>query len=120
MTCYQRAHVRSQLIRALRQLGGRTMQVLRAQRDPNGMPTGTKTLICTLYGIRYQQHAATLTLGLDLPGVLAGQSAIPRIVAVLMDGDPPQTGDLLDGKIEILNAEEQLGIVYLGLGGDKV
>ena len=70
MTCYQRGHGRRQLLRAMQQLGGRVMEVYREESDPNGMPTGAKTTVCKLYGLRYQQHATTLTLGLDMPGVI--------------------------------------------------
>lgn len=118
MTCYQRGHGRKQLLRAMQQLGGRVMEVYREESDPNGMPTGAKTTVCKLYGLRYQQHATTLTLGLDMPGVITSQNSLPRIIAVLLEGTAPETGDLVEG-VAILFVEENLGIFCLGLGGEK-
>lgn len=118
MTCYQRGHGRRQLLRAMQQLGGRVMEVSREERDPNGMPTGATTVVCKLYGLRYQQHATTLTLGLDMPGVITSQNSLPRIIAVLLEGTAPETGDLVEG-VAILSVEENLGIFCLGLGGEK-
>lgn len=118
MTCYQRGHGRRQLLRVMQELGGRVMEVYREESDPNGMPTGAKATVRKLYGLRYQQHATTLTLGLDMPGVITSQNSLPRIIAVLLEGTAPETGDLVEG-VAILFVEENLGIFCLGLGGEK-
>ena len=93
MTCYQRGHGRRQLLRAMQQLGGRVMEVSREERT-------------------------TLTLGLDMPGVITSQNSLPRIIAVLLEGTAPETGDLVEG-VAILSVEENLGIFCLGMGGEK-
>ena len=53
-----------------------------------------------------------------MPGVITSQNSLPRIIAVLLEGTAPETGDLVEG-VAILSVEENLGIFCLGLGGEK-
>lgn len=117
MTCYQRAHGRNRLLRTLRLLGGELIRVYRTERDGNGMPLGSTAQVCTLYGVRYRQHAAP-ALTLDMPGTIAGRRDMPRIIAVLREGSVPQAGDQLEDGTGILDVEENLGALCLGLGGE--
>ena len=45
-------------------------------------------------------------------------NSLPRIIAVLLEGTAPETGDLVEG-VAILSVEENLGIFCLGMGGEK-
>lgn len=118
MTQYQRAQARRSLARALALLDGREITVYRPVRDGSGLPTGTQTPVGVLYAARCPQHASADTLGLDMPGVLAGSASLPRILAVLQQGEAPRPGDLLEGA-PILAVEEHLGILDLRLGGEE-
>ena len=97
--------------------GGELIRVYRTERDGNGMPLGSTAQVCTLYGVRYRQHAAP-ALTLDMPGTIAGRRDMPRIIAVLREGSVPQAGDQLEDGTGILDVEENLGALCLGLGGE--
>ena len=86
-----------------------------------GLEETEKTLLWTMTSrsaARRLLSGLVREMGLDMPGVITSQNSLPRIIAVLLEGTAPETGDLVEG-VAILSVEENLGIFCLGLGGEK-
>lgn len=120
MNDFQRNNIRRQLLRALKLMGAATCAITRADLDLNGMPTGETHQVGSVYGVDYRQVSKSAALLIDIPGVTINSDSAPRFIGVLLQGDAPKAGDMLDlsdGSRRIVSAADQLGVLNLVLGG---
>lgn len=87
--------IRGQLYLTLRYLGGKSYEVLRTPKDPNGQPTGQAAVIGQMYGMIYIDPGIRQRVHIALPGIISGGNDIPTLAGLLQCGDAPQSGDTL-------------------------
>lgn len=121
MNDFQRANLRRQVMRALRMAGAKSYTVTRALRDANGMSTGETQEVGRIYGLRYARISQLGSLlQIAMPGIVTQGGDADRWCGVMLQGDAPQAGDTLtagDEGIQIVHAQEDMGVITLLLGG---
>lgn len=85
----------AQITLALERLGAKHYDIIRTPADPNGQPTGDPQNVGRLYGLCYRDTAYQQRIHIDLPGVIAAGGGSPTLTGILLCGEAPRAGDLL-------------------------